>query len=164
MTLKTKIILATFLIFMYTPLFIIVFYSFTTSKTIGNFSAFSLGSYTDLIENSQILKALYFTLLISIISTIISTILGVITSLGIYYTDKRSYLLKYVTYANYLPIINPDIVIGITIMILFISISFTFGITTILMGHILFSTPFVIVSILPKLYTINPNEIKASYD
>lgn len=119
--------------------------------------------YKELLNNDRIMSALYYTILIAILSATIATIIGTITSIGIHKMRNgkgKSILLN----INYLPILNPDVVTGISLMTLFAFISLDFGFSTMLISHIVFNIPYVILSVLPKLKQLPANIEEAAMD
>ncbi|MDO5725872.1 MAG: ABC transporter permease [Tissierellia bacterium] len=159
---SNKILLALVYIFLYAPIAVLIFYSFNESRLRGSFTGFSLKWYRLLFEDPEIISALYNTIMIAILSTLISTVLGTFASIGIYSTSSRK--AKLILNINYLPVLNPDIVTAVSLMALFKFMSLKFGFNTMLISHIIFSTPYVVLSILPKLKQINPHLIEAALD
>jgi spermidine/putrescine transport system permease protein len=149
-------------IFLYAPIIVLAVFSFNESKSRGNWSGFSLKWYIELFRDRDIQHALYYTVSIAITSAIISTILGTIASIGI--NGLKGKLKSIILNVNYLPVVNPDIVTGISLMILYISFNVDFGFGTVLISHIVFSTPYVILSILPKLKQLDSNMTEAALD
>jgi spermidine/putrescine transport system permease protein len=150
------------LLFLYAPIIVLMVYSFNASKSRGTWDGFTLAWYRQLITNSEIQSALYYTIAIAVLATIISTIAGIISSIGIYlYNAKVQKLLLNI---NYLPVINPDIVTGVSMMILFAAFSIRHGFLTMLIAHITFCIPYVILSILPKLRQMNIYLVEAAMD
>lgn len=158
----TKIYMAALLVFLYAPIIVLVVYSFNESKSRGNWSGFSLKWYIELLHDRDIKSALYYTVAIAIASAIISTVLGTVASIGI--NSLKGKMKGLILNINYLPVVNPDIVTGISLMILFISFNITLGFNTILISHIVFNTPYVILSILPKLKQLDVNMTEAAMD
>ncbi len=129
----------------------------------AKWSGFSLRWYEKLLDNSRIMDALYYTLLVAFISSIIATIVGTITAIGIHkirHGKLRGLLLN----INYLPILNPDIVTGVALMSLFVFVNMEFGFVTMLLSHIVFNIPYVILSVLPKLKQLPSNIEDAALD
>lgn len=154
--------LAIIFIFLYAPIVTLIVFSFNDSKSMGSWHGFTLKWYGELFQNDSLMEALYYTILIALIASIIATIIGTITAIGIHnMRGKRKSLLLSV---NNLPIINPDIVTGISLMSLFIFLKFTFGFNTMLLAHISFDIPYVILSVLPKLRQLPDNTIEAAMD
>lgn len=159
-----KLYLYLMIIFFYAPIVVLVIYSFNKSKSQVKWSGFSFDWYIKLLDNDQIKDAFFVTISIALISTIISTILGTFAAIGIHNLTKRQR--KLVLNVNYIPILNPDIVTGVSLMVLFLSFGFIIdmGYLTMLIAHIIFSIPFVVLAVLPKLYQMNPNMLEAALD
>ena len=154
--------LAIIFIFLYAPIVTLMIFSFNNSKSMGKWNGFTFKWYGELIHNDSLMEALYYTILIAIIASVIATIVGTITAIGIdNMKKKRKTLLLNI---NNLPIINPDIVTGIALMSLFIFLKFDFGFKTMLLAHISFDIPYVILSVLPKLRQLPDNTIEAAMD
>ena len=130
----------------------------------SKWNGFTLDWYKSLFENERILSALYYTVLIAITSSVIATIFGTITAIGIYKMRKGSFYKIILLNVNYLPILNPDVVTGVSLMILFTFINMDFGFSTMLISHIMFNIPYVILSVLPKLKQLPPNIEEAAMD
>ncbi|ENZ02170.1 hypothetical protein HMPREF1092_01405 [Clostridium thermobutyricum] len=157
-----KFYLAIIFIFLYAPIVTLIVFSFNESKSMARWTGFTLDWYKSLFQNDTLLEALYYTVLIAIVASIIATIIGTISAIGIYYMrGKRKSLLLNV---NNLPILNPDIVTGIALMSLFIFLKFNFGFNTMLIAHIVFDIPYVILCVLPKLSQLPDNTIEAAMD
>lgn len=149
-------------LFLYGPIFVMMLYSFNNSKLRGSWVGFTLNWYIDLFKNEEILTSLYYTLVTAVVATIISVFLGIVTSLGYYYLNKRQQAL--LLNINQWPVFNPDIVTAIGLMSLYQMLSLSQGLTTLILSHVAFCTPYVILSILPKLKQMNPQMIEASLD
>lgn len=148
--------------FLYAPILVLIVFSFNESKSRANWDGFTLKWYMELFQDRQIMSALYYTLLIAVLSSIIATLIGVIASIGIFSMKKLPQSL--VLNLNYLPILNPDIVTGISLMVLFIFMKMPLGFVTMLLAHITFNIPYVILSILPKLKQMNKHLYEAALD
>lgn len=149
-------------LFLYGPIFVMMLYSFNNSKLRGSWVGFTLNWYIDLFKNEEILTSFYYTLVTAVVATVISVLLGIVTSLGYYYLNKRQQAL--LLNINQLPVFNPDIVTAIGLMNLYQMLSLSQGLTTLILSHVAFCTPYVILSILPKLKQMNPQMIEASLD
>lgn len=157
-----RIYLGIVFLFLYLPIFVLIIFSFNSSRLRGSFDGFSLIWYRNLLNDRAVMQALYNTLLIAVISTIISTIMGTFASIGIHYLrGKRKDIILNL---NYIPVINPDIVTAVALMALFKFFSLRFGLNTMLISHVVFSVPFVILNILPKLQQLDRNLLDASMD
>ena len=149
-------------IFLYLPIAITMFFSFNSSKSLTKFTGFSLRWYQKLLTDQNILSAVYVSISIAIISTLISTVLGTITSIGL--SRSRKVLKEWIFNVNNMPIMNPDIVTAIGLMILFTSARMERGYITMLLAHIAFCTPYVITSVYPKVRSMDHNLANAAMD
>ncbi len=150
------------LIFLYAPVIIMAVYSFNESRTSKIWGGFSLKWYISLFSNKQILTALTHTLIIAAVAMIISTIIGTLAAVGI--SGLGKYSKKTIMAINYLGIINPDIIIGVSLMLLFTFMDLNFGFLTMFISHITFCIPFVVISVMPVIKKLNTNTINAAYD
>ncbi|MDF2699239.1 MAG: transporter permease subunit-2 [Haloplasmataceae bacterium] len=158
----SKIYLALIIIFLYVPVLIIVMLSFNKGKMSSVWKGFTFKWYEEIFYNDELIKAFLVSLSIALITTFVSTILGTLSVIGIHNLKQRHR--SYALTVNQLPILNPDIVTGISLMILFLAVKVQLGFTTMLLAHIIFSTPYVILSILPKLKQLNPSLLEAALD
>lgn len=149
-------------LFLYAPIIVLIVFSFNSSKSRGTWSGFTFKWYIELFRDAEVLKALYYTLLIAVLSSIISTIIGTFAAIGIY--GMLGLSKKIVLNLNYLPVLNPDIVTAVSLMTLFRFIRIEFGFITMLLSHITFCIPYVILSILPKLKQMNKHLAEAAMD
>ncbi|NLZ47024.1 MAG: ABC transporter permease [Clostridiales bacterium] len=162
----SKVYLCVIFLFLYLPIFVLIIYSFNESKKGVNFTGFSLKWYKELLSNELIISSLMNTLKVAFISTIFATIIGTAAAVGIYSMKKipRSIIMN----ATYIPIMNPEIVTGISMMLLFVFfrnfVDFEFGIGTLVIAHITFNIPYVILSVMPKLRQMNPYLYEAAQD
>lgn len=157
-----RIYLSLAYIFLYAPIVFLIVFSFNSGKNSSSWDGFSLKWYISLFHNSRILKALYYTIIVAVISSVLSTVLGTLSALGI--SKMSGWKKKAILNINYLPVLNPDIVTAISLMTLFIFFRFTFGFKTLIIAHVVFSTPYVIVSVLPKLKQMPKDLVKAALD
>lgn len=162
----SKFYLTLIFIFLYAPIITLIIFSFNDSKSMSHWNGFTFKWYRELLQNENILQALYYTVVIAILSAIIATIIGTISAIGI--SKMKGSKKKLILNINYLPVLNPDIVTGISLMTLFIFvgmfINIQMGFFTMLLAHITFSTPYVILSILPKLKQMPDNLTEAALD
>ncbi|MEX6588153.1 ABC transporter permease [Paraclostridium bifermentans] len=128
----------------------------------AHWNGFTFKWYKQLIHNDSIMNALYYTLLVAIISSIIATIVGTISAIGIH--KMRGKRRKLILNINYLPVLNPDIVTAVALMSLYVFLKLEFGFTTMLLSHIMFSIPYVILSVLPKIKQLPQNIEEAAMD
>lgn len=158
----SKIYIILLILFFYLPIIYTVLFSFNSSKSLSKFSGFSLQWYEKMFNNSDMVNSIYYTISIAIIATIVSTVFGTITAIGLSKSGKK--MRSAVSHINDLPIMNPDIVTGIGLLMFFSSLAIPKGYVTMLLSHIMFCTPFVILSIMPKLRALDPNLIDAALD
>jgi spermidine/putrescine transport system permease protein len=150
------------LFFLYLPIFVLVIFSFNNSKSRGHWSGFTLKWYQELFHDTQIMKALYYTLSIALISSVVAVVIGTAAAIGIH--NMKKYRKAVMINLTYLPVLNPDIVTGVSLMLLFIFASIPLGAVSLLLAHISFSIPYVIISVLPKLKQLNTNLYEAALD
>ena len=158
----TRFYVAICMVFFYLPILVTMIFSFNSSKSLTKFSGFSLRWYTELMSNTEISKAVYVSVTIAILATVISTILGTITAIGL--SRSRKILKEFLLEINNIPILNPDIVTAIGLMLLFSSVGLVKGYFTMLLAHIAFCTPYVITSVYPKVRSLDPNLANAAMD
>lgn len=149
-------------VFLYLPIVLLIAYSFNDSKYRGNWQGFTFKWYKALLEDSSIISAFYNTFLIATIAAVVATIIGTITAMALYSMNGR----WKGAYMNmvYLPVMNPDIVIGISLLALFVGLKMQLGFFTLLLAHISFNIPYVVLAVLPKLKQLNPNLEEAALD
>ena len=142
-------------IFLYAPIVMLMVLSFNNSRTRAKWGGFTGQWYVSLFENKAIMTALYNTLFIAIVSSLVATLIGTITCLAMNNMRTRSKTI--LMGINNIPMLNADIVTGISLMLLFISLGIRFGMGTILLAHITFNIPYVILNVMPKFRQLNPN-------
>jgi len=154
----------TFLIFffLYAPIIILIVFSFNSSKSRGHWDGFTLHWYAELFRDHQIASALYYTLLVAVLSSLLATIIGTVAAIGI--SNMKAFPKMVALNITYLPMLNADIVMGISLMLLFIFIKLPLGFLTMLLAHITFNLPFVILSVLPKLKQLGTDTYDAALD
>ena len=149
-------------IFLYAPIGTLIVLSFNKSKTRAKWGGFTFKWYVELFQNRDIMEALYTTLAIAFISSLIATIIGTAACVGMNGMHKRTKaVLMGVTN---IPMLNADIVTGISLMLLFLSFGIRFGFGTILLSHITFNIPYVILSVMPRMRNLNPHTFEAALD
>lgn len=152
--------------FLYTPIITLMIFSFNDSKSMGKWKGFTLKWYVQLFQNDRIMSALKFTLIIALVASIIATIIGTIAAISIH--KMRKVPKKILLNINYLPVLNPDIVTGISLMSLFVFmgplLNIQLGFVTMLLSHITFNIPYVILAVLPKLKQLPLNITEAALD
>ena len=157
-----KAYLGLILLFLYTPIVVLIVQSFNAGKSRARWEGFSFRWYTELFHDQAIMKALYVTLSVAVIAAVVATILGTLAAIGIQAMRKRPQAMM-MTMTN-LPMTMPDIVTGISLMILFTFTKIERGYMTMLLAHITFNTPYVILSVMPKLKQMNKYTYEAALD
>ena len=152
---------------LYAPLVFIAIFSFTESKVLGNWTGFSTNVYhrffTGAFEGSSALySALVNTLLIAIVAALVATVLGTFAAIGIFNMKGRGR--RTMQFLNNIPMINPDIITGVSLFLLFVFLGVSKGYATVILAHIAFCTPYVVLSVLPKLSQMKPNTYEAALD
>lgn len=154
--------------FLYAPIAVLIVFSFNSSKSRALWTGFTLDWYKKMFTNEMILSSLANTLIIAIISTIIATIIGTLAAIGI--NAMNRWVKSLVLNITYMPIINPEIVTGVSLMLLFVfvrdrlGIPIEMGFLTLVLAHITFSIPYVILNVLPKLRQMDKNIYNAALD
>ena len=157
-----KVGMALLLVFFYAPILFMIIFSFNSSKSLTHFTGFSLCWYEAMLKNHGMMESLYVTIVIALLATIISTIIGTITAIGL--SKSKKVLRAFVSQVNDFPIMNPEIVTAIGLMLLFITFQIEKGFVTLLLAHIAFCIPYVILSIMPKIKSLDPNLADAAMD
>lgn len=157
-----KVGMALLLVFFYAPILFMIIFSFNSSKSLTHFTGFSLCWYEAMLKNHGMMESLYVTIIIALLATIISTIIGTITAIGL--SKSKKVLRAFVSQVNDFPIMNPEIVTAIGLMLLFITFQIEKGFVTLLLAHIAFCIPYVILSIMPKIKSLDPNLADAAMD
>lgn len=148
--------------FLYMPIGVLIAYSFNQSKSRSYWTGFTLKWYKDLFHNEQILSSLRNTLIIAVVASVVATILGTAAAIGIDKFNKK--LRSIIINITYIPIINPEIVTGVSLMLLFVFLRFEFGFSTLIIAHITFNLPYVILNVLPKLKQMDKFIYEAALD
>ena len=157
-----KIYLALIFILLYAPIVTLIVLSFNQSKTRAKWGGFTLKWYKELLKNEQIMSAFYTTLIIAFVSAAIATVIGTAAAIAIQ-GMKQKWKTMYMGLTN-IPMMNAEIVMGVSLMLLFIAFHMTLGFVTILIAHITFNIPYVILSVLPKLKQTNRYTYEAALD
>ena len=169
MKLSSKIYTAIIFIFLFAPIAILLMFSFNESKSLSVFSGFSFKWYEELFNDRSTLEAVKNTVVLAFLATVVSTVMGTAAAFGIYKIRKEWYKMLLNTVTN-IPMINPDIITGISMMLVFVFVGRLFGQTTslnfwtILIAHITFCLPYVIFQVLPKLQQMDPSLSEAAQD
>lgn len=157
-----KIYLFLIFIFLYAPIFVLIVFSFNNSKLRGSWAGFTLKWYKNLLNDPAILSSLWTTIIVAVVATIISTIVGTFAAIAI--NELRGVKKDLILDINYLPVINPDIVTAVALMGFFGLINMQMGYRTMILSHVVFCIPYVILSILPKLSQLDKNTLEAALD
>ncbi len=157
-----KLLLALTMIFFYLPILYIIVFSFNGSRSLTKLDGFSLRWYEKMFADSTMMEAVVYTIVIALLATIISTIAGTLAAIGL--SRSRKALKNIVEQVNNLPIMNPEIVTAIGLLMFFSAIGIKKGFLTLLLAHIMFCTPYVILSVSPKLRSLDPNLADAALD
>lgn len=155
------------LVVLYAPILFIAIFSFTEAKALGNWTGFSLNLYKSLFtggmqNTSALVSAVQNTLLIAVVSSLVATILGTIAAIGIF--NLRGRKKSTMQFLNNIPMVNPDIITGVSLFLLFVFLHISQGYTTVILAHITFCTPYVVLNVMPKLSQMNPNIYEAALD
>lgn len=150
---------------LYAPIVIIAIFSFTEAKVLGNWTGFSTKLYTSLFSGGvhhSLLSAIENTLIIAIVAAAVSTLLGSVAAIGIH--NLRGHKKIVMNTLNNIPMLNPDIITGISLFLLFVSLGITQGYATVILAHVAFCTPYVVLCIIPRLQQMNPDIYEAALD
>lgn len=150
---------------LYAPIVIIAIFSFTEAKVLGNWTGFSTKLYTSLFSGGvhhSLLNAIENTLIIAIVAAALSTLLGSVAAIGIH--NLRGHKKIVMNTLNNIPMLNPDIITGISLFLLFVSLGITQGYATVILAHVAFCTPYVVLCIIPRLQQMNPDIYEAALD
>lgn len=160
------------LVLLYAPIVLIIVFSFTKSKVFGNWTGFTVQLYENLFTgydstaqvrvDPNLYRAVAYTGLIALIAATVSTILGTLAAIGIF--NMRAKQRRAIQLLNSVPMINPDILTGISLFLLFVFLGISRGLVTVCIAHIVFCTPYVVLSVLPRLTKMNPNIYEAALD
>ncbi len=160
------------LLVLYAPIVLIIIFSFTKSKVFGNWTGFTFALYENLFTgydrvaqvhvDPNLYHAIFYTVIIALISATVATLLGTLAAIGIYNMRQRDR--RVVQFINSIPMINPDILTGISLFLLFVFLNISRGLTTVIIAHIVFCTPYVVLSVMPRLTKMNPNLYEAALD
>lgn len=158
----SKVLLILLIIFFYAPILYMIIFSFNEGKSLTAFTGFSLRWYRHMLESRDMMEALYTTFSVALLATVISTVVGTVAAIGL---SKSKKVIREVTeQINNLPMMNPEIVTAIGFMLLFITFRIEKGYATMLLAHIAFCIPYVILSVMPKVRSLDPNLADAAMD
>ncbi|SEL29474.1 spermidine/putrescine transport system permease protein [Carnobacterium iners] len=155
-------LIAVFIV-LYAPIFYLIFYSFNSGGTMTSFEGFTLDNYLAVFEDTRLITIVLNTLLVALLSSLVATTIGTFGALAIYYTKKRQTRTTLLSLNNVL-MVSPDVIIGASFLILFTFIGFSLGFASVLLSHIAFSIPIVVLMVLPKLKEMNDTMIMAARD
>ena len=150
------------IIFFYLPILYMIIFSFNEGKSLTSFTGFSMRWYQHMLESQDMMEALYTTFMVAIIATAISTVVGTIAAIGL--SKSKKIVRELMDQVNNLPMMNPEIVTAIGFMLLFITFQVEKGLTTMLLAHIAFCIPYVMLSVMPKIKSLDPNLADAAMD
>lgn len=158
----SRFYLGLLLLFLYAPIIILIILSFNKSKSRAKWGGFTLHWYSDLFKNNDIMSALTTTLILAISSALIATVIGTAAAIAINSMKKtpRTILMGITN----IPMLNADIVTGISLMLIFAAMHYTLDFFSVLLAHITFNIPYVILSVMPKLKQLNPHTFEAAQD
>lgn len=157
-----KILMSLMILFFYLPIIYMIVFSFNEGKSLTNFTGFSLRWYKHMLESGDMMEALYTTFSVAILATAISTVVGTIAAIGL--SKSKKVLRDIMAQVNNLPLMNPEIVTAIGFMLLFITFQAEKGYVTMLLAHIAFCIPYVMLSVMPKIRSLDPNLADAAMD
>lgn len=164
--LSSKLYLYAIYTFLYLPILVLIVFSFNVSKSRANWTGFTFDWYVKLFHNEAILTSLLNTAIVAVAASVLATILGTTAALGIHSMKKTSRSI--IMSATYIPVISPEIIMGVSLMLLFqffkTSFGFKFGFASLILAHISFDVPYVIYNVLPKLRSMNPSLVEAARD
>lgn len=150
------------MLFLYAPIVVLIVFSFNDSKSRNTWSGFTLRWYRDLFHDQEIMHALALTLVVAVVASVLATLLGTAAAIGLNKMNKR--IRSVFMTLNYLPMVNPDIIIGVSLMLLFSYLRIEFGMSTLILAHITFSVPYVILNVMPKLRAMDKHIYEAALD
>ncbi|MFA9381825.1 MAG: ABC transporter permease [Acetanaerobacterium sp.] len=149
-------------LFLYAPIAVLIIFSFNSSKSRNVWTGFTLNWYARLFQNDTIISSLINTLLVAAVSSVVATILGTFAAVGIHAMRKN--MRAAVINITYLPVINPEIVTGVSLMLLFVFAGISLGYATLIIAHITFNVPYVILNVLPKIRQMDSHLYEAAQD
>ena len=161
-----KLLMLLTFVFLYLPIAVLIVFSFNDSKSRTVWSGFTLNWYKELFSDRMIIQSLEITLLVSVLASLIAVVVGTFAAIG-FFNMKKKWRSPLLTIHN-IPVVNADIITGVSLSLLFVSagavMGFDLGFGTLLIAHISFNIPYVILSVMPKLYQLDPNLSEAAQD
>lgn len=158
----SKIYMVLIMAFFYLPILYTVVFSFNSGRSLTRFDGFSLRWYEKMFSDSNMMKAIFYTIIIALLATAISTVVGTIAAIGL--SNCRKLVRGTMEQVNNLPLTNPDIVTAIGLLMFFSMLGLEKGFTTMLLAHVMFCIPYVMLSVMPKLRSLDPNLADAALD
>ena len=158
----SRVLMILVMIFFYLPIIYMIVFSFNDGKSLTNFTGFSLRWYAHMLESRDMMEALYTTFGVALIATAVSTVVGTISAIGL--SKSKKVVRDLMEQVNNLPLMNPEIVTAIGFMLLFITFQIEKGFVTMLLAHIAFCIPYVMLSVMPKIRSLDPNLADAAMD
>ncbi len=158
----SKVFMTLLMLFFYAPIIYIIIFSFNGSRSLTHLNGFSLQWYEKMFNDRTMMESVVYTIVIALLSTAISTVVGTITSIGL--SKSRPILKKTVEQINNFPIMNPEIVTAIGLLMFFSALGVKKGFMTLLLAHVMFCIPYVMLSVTPKLRSLDPNLADAAMD
>ena len=159
----TNLYLLLVFVLLYAPIMYLIFYSFNDGGTMTSFTGFTWDNYAAVFEDTRLMGILLDTLLVALLSALLATVIGTLGAIGVYFVKNRKTRNTLLSMNNIL-LVSPDVIIGASFLILFTFIGFRLGFTSVLLSHVAFSIPIVVLMVLPKLQEMNPTMIKAAHD
>lgn len=157
-----KVLMILLVVFFYAPILYMIIFSFNEGKSLTAFTGFSLRWYRHMLESRDMMEALYTTFSVALLATAISTVVGTVTAIGL--SKSKKIVREVMDQVNNLPMMNPEIVTAIGFMLLFITFRIHKGYATMLLAHIAFCIPYVMLSVMPKVRSLDPNLANAAMD
>ena len=159
----TNLYLLLVFVLLYAPIMYLIFYSFNDGGTMTSFTGFTWDNYAAVFEDTRLMGILLDTLLVALLSALLATVIGTLGAIGVYFVKNRKTRNTLLSMNNIL-LVSPDVIIGASFLILFTFIGFRLGFTSVLLSHVAFSIPIVVLMVLPRLQEMNPTMIKAAHD
>lgn len=157
-----KILMILMILFFYLPIVFMIIFSLNASKSLTHFTGFSTQWYSKMLQNTPMMESLYITIIVAVLATVISTVIGTISAIGL--SKSKRIVHDVIMQINDFPIMNPEIVTAIGLMLFFITLNIEKGLLTMLLAHIAFCIPYVILSVMPKIRSLDPNLADAAMD
>lgn len=157
-----KSYIALMLLLFYAPIFVLIAFSFTDSDALGVWNGFTFDLYKDVFKNETIMEALRNTIMVALTSALLATILGTMGAIGIFYSKGKAK--KTMNFLSQIPVMNAEIVMALSLTLLFTVLGIRSSFFTLIVGHVVLTAPFVVLSVIPKLKQMDPNIYEAALD